>query len=100
MKDLCQLSATEIYSRFRTDELTVEEYATSLLGRISQRDHLLKVWAYYDHDSIIAEAKRLDQIPRAQRGPLHGIPVGIKDVILTKGTVHLHLIAVLDILTS
>ena len=85
MEEMWRISATTVQSRLRTQELTVEEYATSLLRRIVQRDHHVKAWVYYDHDAIIAEAKRLDRVPPEQRGPLHGIPVGVKDVILTKG---------------
>lgn len=39
-----------------------------------------------DPDLVLSEARRLDQIPLEQRGPLHGVPVGIKDVMDTKGT--------------
>lgn len=42
-----------------------------------------------DHDQdpplILDQARALDQVPHAQRGPLHGVAVGIKDVFDTKG---------------
>lgn len=65
--------------------LTVEAYANSLLTRIKERDHIVKAWVYLDPEFVIEQAKKLDQIPKEERGPLHGVAVGVKDVILTKG---------------
>jgi hypothetical protein len=66
-------------------DLTVEEYAKSLLARIKERDEVVKAWAYLDPEFVLTQARKLDQIPAEKRGPLHGIAVGVKDVILTKG---------------
>lgn len=41
-------------------------------------------WAYFNPELIIESAKSLDAIPAEKRGPLHGVAVGVKDVILTK----------------
>lgn len=79
------LTATEALALMKKGELTVENYAKSLLSRIAERDHVVKAWAYLDPDFVLAQAKKLDAIPPEKRGPLHGIPVGVKDVILTKG---------------
>ncbi|KAF5567399.1 amidase [Fusarium phyllophilum] len=62
----------------------VEQYASSLLERIQQRDDDVKAWAYLDPKAVLEQARELDQVPKDQRGPLHGLPVGIKDIILTK----------------
>ncbi|TXB97014.1 hypothetical protein FocTR4_00011492 [Fusarium oxysporum f. sp. cubense] len=62
----------------------VEQYASSLLERIKQRDDDVKAWAYLDPKAVLEQARALDQMPKDQRGPLHGLPVGIKDIILTK----------------
>ena len=40
-----------------------------------------------DWQNILSQARALDQIPQAQRGPLHGVAVAIKDVINTKGSI-------------
>jgi Asp-tRNA(Asn)/Glu-tRNA(Gln) amidotransferase A subunit family amidase len=86
MKEPYSLTASEALVLMKNGSLTVEAYANSLLKRIKERDHLVKAWAYLDPDFVIAQAKKLDQVPADQRGPLHGIAVGVKDVILTKGT--------------
>lgn len=83
-EDLWRLTATEAVSRIRRAELTVEEYTKSLLERVKQRDATVKAWVYLNQDLVLQRARELDQIPPSQRGSLHGLPVGVKDVILTK----------------
>lgn len=83
--ELHRLTATQALHKIRANELTVEEYARSLLKRIQERDHIVKAWVYLNPAHVLKEARRLDQTPVSQRGPLHGLPVGVKDVIYTKG---------------
>jgi Asp-tRNA(Asn)/Glu-tRNA(Gln) amidotransferase A subunit family amidase len=85
MSNLHRLSATQILPQLRQGTITVEEYARSLLARIQERDPIIKAWAYLDPEFVIAQARKLDQVPPEERGPLHGLAVGIKDVILTQG---------------
>lgn len=85
MAEPYRLTASQVGALLRNGELTVENYAKSLLARIKERDHIVKAWAYLDPDFVLAQARKLDQIPVEKRGPLHGIAVGVKDVILTKG---------------
>ncbi|KAL4915378.1 amidase signature domain-containing protein [Aspergillus aurantiobrunneus] len=82
--DPSRLPATQALPLIQSNKLTVESYARSLLSRISSRDATVKAWAYLDPDAILDQARRLDKIPPDQRGPLHGIPIGVKDVIYTK----------------
>ncbi|RFN48062.1 amidase [Fusarium flagelliforme] len=77
-------SATEALQKLRSRELTIEQYAASLLERIKQRDDHVKAWAYLNPETVLEQARALDKVPFEQRGPLHGLPVGIKDIILTK----------------
>ncbi|KAI0020786.1 amidase [Xylariomycetidae sp. FL0641] len=79
-----RLTASEALSAFQDGSLTVEAYARSLLSRIAARDEAVKAWAYLDPEYVIAQAQALDAVPRAQRGPLHGVAVGVKDIIYTK----------------
>lgn len=80
-----KLTASEALRKIRADELTIEDYAKSILGRIKQRDDAIKAWAYLDPDYVMEQAKKLDKVPKDKRGPLHGIPIAIKDVMYTKG---------------
>lgn len=85
-----RLTASEALALMKDGSLTVEAYANSLLARIKERDHIVKAWVYLDPEFVIAQARKLDQIPKHERGPLHGIAIGVKDVILTKGKFSLY----------
>jgi hypothetical protein len=79
------LTATEALARLRAGTLTVEAYAAALLDRIAARDADVRAWAYLDPAAVLQQARALDKVPMEQRGPLHGLPIGVKDVIYTRG---------------
>ncbi len=54
---------------------------SACLARIVERDGQVQAWAYLEPDYALAQARELDRSPR--RGLLHGVPVGIKDVLDT-----------------
>lgn len=58
--------------------------ARALIARVQERDDIVHGWAYFNPDLIIASAKALDAIPPENRGQLHGVAVGVKDVMYTK----------------
>lgn len=76
-----QLSASEAARRIAAGELTAEALAASCLERIAEREAAVQAWAYINPDMVLKQARDLDRQPRRSR--LHGIPVGIKDVIDT-----------------
>ncbi|VTT78619.1 unnamed protein product [Fusarium fujikuroi] len=78
------LTASEALGKIQEGEILVQEYARSLLERIKARDEDVKAWAYLDEKRVMQEAKLLDEIPKKDRGPLHGLPIAVKDVIYTK----------------
>jgi hypothetical protein len=82
---LCRSSATEIVELIRHNSITVKDYAESLLERIKERDPVVKAWVHLEERAIISQAEMLDAVPFAERGALHGVAVGIKDVFITKG---------------
>ena len=83
MQDLpAQLTATQALTRLRSGALSVEALARSCLSRIAEREAEVHAWAHLDETLIVSEARRLDQL--TERGPLHGLPIGIKDVFLTR----------------
>ena len=58
-----------------------EERVRECLARIEAREGELRAWAWLDADAALAQARARDA--EAPRGPLHGLPVGVKDVIDT-----------------
>ncbi|KAI3324634.1 amidase [Xylariaceae sp. AK1471] len=79
-----KLTATQALAKIKDGSLTVEQYARSLLLRIEERNSAVQAWEHLDSEYVIREAKRLDRVPSQERGPLHGLPIAVKDVIYTK----------------
>ncbi len=61
--------------------------AEACLARIAEREPEIQAWARLDGDDVIAQARALDgwRASGRQIGPLHGMPVGLKDIIDTAG---------------
>jgi amidase len=76
-----ELTATEALSLMRTGKLSVEELARACLERIRERDPAVRGWVYLDPDLVLRNARELDK--REVKGPLHGVPIAVKDVIMT-----------------
>jgi aspartyl-tRNA(Asn)/glutamyl-tRNA(Gln) amidotransferase subunit A len=81
------LSATEIAQAFAAKTLTPRQLLIDLLTRIQALDPKLNAFIRLDADGAMADAVRADQEITAgrSRGPLHGVPVGIKDIIDVAG---------------
>jgi Asp-tRNA(Asn)/Glu-tRNA(Gln) amidotransferase A subunit family amidase len=83
--DLYRLTATEVVARVKAGEISVTQYASSIVERIGARDDAVQAWAYFNPKYVMEQAKALDAIPASERGPLHGVAIAVKDVIYTKG---------------
>ena len=81
------LSATEASEKIRQGWLTSVELTTACLNRIEETDGQLKAWTYVDREGALARAEELDKRRFAGKplGPLHGLPVALKDIIDAKG---------------
>ena len=78
------LSASGMAARLRSGDLAALEVAEACLERTEARDGALRAWVHIDRAAILAQATALDALPASERGPLHGLPVGVKDVIHTR----------------
>ncbi len=82
---LIRLSATEAIGKIRNGETTSEELVQACLDRIERVDGDIEAWAHLKPDYALDQARMLDA--RRQSGgpvgPLHGIPVGVKDIFDT-----------------
>ncbi len=83
---LSQLSATEAIGKIRNGEITSEELVQACLDRIEQVDGEIEAWAHLKPDYALDQARMLDTRRQAGGpvGPLHGIPVGVKDILDTE----------------
>jgi amidase len=78
---LNEISATEIVRRIAAGEITAEAVLNACLERIGAREASVQAWANLDPELALRQARALDRGPR--RGPLHGVPIGVKDVLDT-----------------
>lgn len=80
-------SISELSARFGSRELSPVEVTRALLDRIDDLDPTLHAYATVFREGALADAKRAEEeIGRGElRGPLHGVPLGVKDVCFTKG---------------
>jgi Asp-tRNA(Asn)/Glu-tRNA(Gln) amidotransferase A subunit family amidase len=85
MTELSQRSAIEAAAQIAAGKLTSETLVRACLDRIKEREPTVQAWAYLDPDHAIAQAKLRDAERRSGKpiGPLHGVPVGLKDIIET-----------------
>ncbi|MFD6281482.1 amidase [Streptomyces sp. NPDC060209] len=82
-----ELSLTEAAHAVRARELSPVELTESVLGRISAVDGRLGAYVTVAADAALVAAYRAEReiAGSGPRGPLHGIPVGLKDLIDAKG---------------
>jgi Asp-tRNA(Asn)/Glu-tRNA(Gln) amidotransferase A subunit family amidase len=78
---LHELTAVELLRRLQNRDLTAESLVHGLMERITEREPAVQAWTCLRPDSALEAARELDR--GAIRGPLHGLPVGVKDVFDT-----------------
>src|SRR3954447_4052317 len=90
--DLHYLGLVEVGRKIQAKELSPVEATKAMLGRIEQLDGKLKSFAYVMADSALAEAAAAEkEIASGKiRGPLHGVPVAVKDLCWAKGAPAAH----------
>ena len=83
----CDLTVVEAAAQVAKGELSPVELVRSCLERIDELEAKIQAWALVDRSGAMAEARRCEaEVASGQRrGPLHGIPVGLKDIIFTSG---------------
>ena len=85
MPELWELTAVDLAARLAGDEVTASEIVESCLGRIDAVNPALNAIVTLDSDGARARAAALDRLPSERRGPLHGLPIAIKDLEDTAG---------------
>lgn len=81
MKPLHELTATEAAAAIAQGTLSSEALVSACLERIRAREDSVGAWEYFDPEQALAQAGARDRGP--VQGPLHGVPIGIKDLIDT-----------------
>src|SRR5437667_3350301 len=84
-ENLHRLTATEAARLMREGAVSAQEYMDACLARVREVDGQVQAWAFLDPDHARAQARAADEYRLSGQaiGPLHGVPVGIKDIIDT-----------------
>ena len=86
-EDLCFTPATELARLIRQKELSPVEVTRTLLDRIETLNPTLNAYVTLTAESAMEEARAAEQAVQDGKplGPIHGVPVSIKDLTMTKG---------------
>jgi len=84
--DLHMLSAVQAAEAIRAGRLSSEALVHACLERITATDETIRAWAYLDPELALVQAREMDRIRKSGHatGALHGVPVGLKDIIDTR----------------
>jgi aspartyl-tRNA(Asn)/glutamyl-tRNA(Gln) amidotransferase subunit A len=83
MSDLAYLSVADAAELLRAKKLSPVDYAKALIQRIEQYDGGLNAFLHLTPEIAIEDARRAEaEIMRGEwRGPFHGVPYGLKDIV-------------------
>ena len=87
MPEPYELGAAQVIRSVRERQLSPVELVESLLQRINSIEPSLGAWVYLDREAVLADAqeKQAELGQGGALGPLHGVPVGLKDIYYTAG---------------
>ena len=82
-----ELTAAQAARAIAERNLTAVALAEACLNRIDALDSRLLAWVYVDRETVLADARAADDAVSDRRplGPLHGVPIGLKDIYYTAG---------------
>ena len=82
-----ELTAAQAARAIAAGDLSAVALAESCLAQIDALDAQLLAWVYVDRDAVRDAARAADAAVAAGRplGPLHGVPIGLKDIYYTAG---------------
>ena len=85
MIDIFSLSVEELATKIKDAQITSVEVCNKYIERISKFEKEVKAWSHFDKKILLEKASEADDHRRSGKptGPLHGIPVAVKDIIGT-----------------
>src|SRR5262245_58312772 len=85
--NLENLTLAEVAGLIRARSVSPVEYVQAVLNRIERIDSHVKAWVTDDAVGALEEARACETEAQSGsfRGPLHGVPIGVKDIIYTRG---------------
>ncbi|WP_104523180.1 Asp-tRNA(Asn)/Glu-tRNA(Gln) amidotransferase subunit GatA [Blastococcus atacamensis] len=87
MSDVTSSSAADLSSALQSGELSSVEVTRAYLDRIAADDDTIGAYLHVDAEAALASAESIDaaRAKGAELGPLAGVPLALKDVVVTEG---------------
>ena len=85
MIDIFSLSVEELALKIKDAQISSVEVCEKYIERISKFEKDVKAWAHFDKKILLEKASEADEYRRSGKpvGPLHGVPVAVKDIVGT-----------------
>ncbi len=85
MTDIFSLSLEELAAKIKNAQLTSVDVCEKYIERINKFNKDIKAWAHFDKKVLLEKASEADDHRRSGKptGPLHGVPIAVKDIIGT-----------------
>ena len=85
MIDIFSLKAEELALKIKEAQLTSVEICEKYIERSNKFEKDVKAWAHFDKKLLLEKAAEADEYRRSGKplGPLHGVPVAVKDIVGT-----------------
>jgi aspartyl-tRNA(Asn)/glutamyl-tRNA(Gln) amidotransferase subunit A len=78
-------TATELQALLHKKEISIADVTAESYKRVEALDTDVKAFLALNKEQATAQAKEMDKVPFENRGPLFGLPIGVKDNIVTEG---------------
>jgi Asp-tRNA(Asn)/Glu-tRNA(Gln) amidotransferase A subunit family amidase len=85
MIDIFSISTNELVAKMRNGDISSVEVCIAYLERIKKYEKDVKAWSFLDKKNLLEKAEEADEYRKSGKptGPLHGLPIAIKDIIAT-----------------
>jgi len=85
MIDIFSISTNELVAKMRSGDISSVEVCKAYLERIKKYEKDVKAWSFLDKKNLLEKAEEADDYRKSGKplGPLHGLPIAIKDIIAT-----------------
>ncbi|WP_107950012.1 Asp-tRNA(Asn)/Glu-tRNA(Gln) amidotransferase subunit GatA [Lysinibacillus parviboronicapiens] len=82
---LFERSAKELQADIKAGNLTIADLTKEAYKRVAKLDGDVQAFLASNEEKATAQAAEMDKVPFEERGPLFGLPIGVKDNIVTEG---------------
>ncbi len=86
MENIISLSANELVKKLKSGDISCVDACKAYIERINKFEKDVQAWTFFDKKLLLEKAEEKDEYRKSGKplGPLHGLPIGVKDIIGTQ----------------